>query len=266
MKLFYRKSGEGPPLFILHGLFGSSDNWVTIGKALSSYYTVYLPDLRNHGQSPHSDVHDYESMSNDLKELADDLKIKRFFLAGHSMGGKVAMAFVKKWPEMINGLLIADISPFKNNNWLTDYKGNLSVLKSMLQLDLANVKSRDDAELLLKTMGMAERERGFVLKNIQRSENNTFTWKINLKALFENLDKIVEGIDITEESDYQVTGFPVIFLRGELSEYLPEKEFPDILKIYPGAELVTLKKAGHWVHTDQPEGVIELIKNLQNFS
>ncbi len=112
MKLFYRKYGNGPPLIILHGLFGSSDNWVTIAKSLSEVFTVYLPDQRNHGLSPHSDIHDYESMSQDLSELAKDLSLKKFFLAGHSMGGKTAIAFAMSWPEMLNGLLIADISPF----------------------------------------------------------------------------------------------------------------------------------------------------------
>ena len=114
MKLFYRKYGNGPPLIILHGLYGSSDNWVTIAKSLGDLFTIYLPDQRNHGQSPHDNIHDYDSMRNDLFELAYDLKLNKFFLAGHSMGGKTAIAFALKWPEMINGLLIADISPFTN--------------------------------------------------------------------------------------------------------------------------------------------------------
>src|SRR5512133_2376601 len=116
MKLFCRKYGNGPPLIILHGLFGSSDNWVTIAKNLSDSFTVYLPDQRNHGQSPHSDVHDYDSMRDDLFELVNDLSLKKFFLAGHSMGGKTAISFALKWPEMLNGLLIADISPFVNKS------------------------------------------------------------------------------------------------------------------------------------------------------
>ena len=101
MKLFYRKFGEGPPLVILHGLYGSSDNWVSIAKKIGDSFTVYLPDQRNHGQSPHSDTHDYNSMRDDLFEMVSELRIKKFFLAGHSMGGKTAIAFAAKWPEMI---------------------------------------------------------------------------------------------------------------------------------------------------------------------
>ena len=92
MKLFYRKYGNGPPLIILHGLFGSSDNWVTIAKMLSESFTVYLPDQRNHGQSAHSEIHDYFSMRDDLYRTGKNLKLKKFFLAGHSMGGKTAIA------------------------------------------------------------------------------------------------------------------------------------------------------------------------------
>src|SRR5512135_3012718 len=112
MKLFFRKYGEGLPLIILHGLYGSSDNWVSIAKILSSRFMVILPDQRNHGLSPKSNIHDYEALSEDVYELADHLKLEKFFLAGHSMGGKCAIRFALKWPERLQGLLVADISPF----------------------------------------------------------------------------------------------------------------------------------------------------------
>ncbi len=114
-------------MIILHGLYGSSDNWVTIAKELADSFTVYLPDQRNHGQSPHSDIHDYESMSDDLFELVMDLNLGRFFLAGHSMGGKTAYPFALKWPEMLYGLIVADISPF------TDEKTSAPHMKDIFQ-------------------------------------------------------------------------------------------------------------------------------------
>ncbi len=267
MKLFYRKYGNGPPLLILHGLYGSSDNWATIAKILSNTFTVYLPDQRNHGQSPHSDIHDYDSMRDDLYELAVDLKLNKFFLAGHSMGGKSAISFALRWPEMLNGLLIADISPFINENInQSAYNQHLTILETTLSVDLSNITTRQEAELILKEKITSERTRSFILKNLQRTSDNSFTWKINIPALLKNLHKIMEGIDRHDNFSQQVTGFPVIFLKGEDSDYLPISDFEDILKVFPAAELVNVPGAGHWIHADQPDEVIANLKRLTGSS
>jgi len=263
MKLFYRKYGEGPPLFILHGLYGSSDNWATIAKGLSDVFTVYLPDQRNHGQSPHSDIHDYESMRDDLYELVSELKIKKFFLAGHSMGGKTAISFALKYPEMLNGLLIADISPFANevNNKPAHHHHN-SILEAMLSIDLVKISRRDDAESLLKEKIKDEKIRGFILKNLKRSMENNFYWKLNAASLLNNLEKIMEGIDCDEVTTRPITGFPVIFLKGAESDYILPGDYNNILKIFPVAEFIVVEKAGHWIHADRPDEVIMNLKRL----
>lgn len=263
MKLFYRKYGQGPLLFILHGLFGSSDNWVTIAKRLSDTFTVILPDQRNHGQSPHSDVHDYEAMREDLFELAEDLSAERFFLAGHSMGGKTAISFALKWPEMLNGLLVADISPFKGDDPArTEYNQHLKILEAMMSLDLDSLKSRQEADKELEKAGLPPHVRGFALKNLERIHGNRFEWKLNAPALLKNLDKIMKPVSRDMAYSYQVTGFPVIFLKGENSAYLPEEDYADIKKIFPAAEFVEIKNAGHWVHADNPEEVEKNIRKL----
>ena len=173
MELFFRRLGSGKPIVILHGLYGSSDNWITIAKNLSDNFTVYLPDQRNHGQSPHSDIHTYDSMRDDLFELADDLKLGKFFLAGHSMGGKTAISFALKWPGMINGLLIADISPFtdESSKYLV-YNQHLTILRAMISIDLLQITSRQQAESLLSEKIDSEKVRGFILKNLQRTGDN----------------------------------------------------------------------------------------------
>jgi esterase len=246
MKLFYRKYGNGPPLIILHGLYGSSDNWATIANSLSNSFTVYLPDQRNHGQSPHDNRHDYDSMRDDLFELAGDLKLKKFFLAGHSMGGKTAISFALKWPEMINGLLIADISPFINENTnRSAYNQHLAILKAMLSIDLSLISNRREAELILVETIPSEKVRGFILKNLQRTSTNKFSWKINVPCLLKNLDKIMEGIDRGSAFSQQITGFPVIFLKGKDSDYIPFEDFRD-----------------HWIHSDRPDEVIKNLKKL----
>jgi esterase len=263
MKLFYRKYGNGPPLIILHGLFGSSDNWVTIAKSLGDTYTVYLPDQRNHGHSPHSTIHDYDSMSNDLFELAGDLNLNKFFLAGHSMGGKTAISFALKWPERINGLLIADISPFVNESFSNSvYNQHLTILKAMLSTDLSDITTRHQAESVFLEKIPDKKVLGIILKNLQRNSDNSFVWKINAASLLDNLEKIMEGIDRKAGINQQITGFPVIFLKGEDSEYLPSADFRDIQKVFPAAEFIIVPGAGHWIHSDKPDEVEKNIRRL----
>jgi pimeloyl-ACP methyl ester carboxylesterase len=263
MKLFYRKYGKGPPLIILHGLYGSSDNWVTIAKNLSEIYTVYLPDLRNHGQSLHSNIHDYNSMRDDLFEIVKDLKLNKFFLAGHSMGGKTAISFALNWPEMLNGLLIADISPFVNETIKHSvYQEHLTILKTILSIDLTGISKRGDAESALMQKIPDEKVRGFILKNLQRTAENSFTWKLDASSLLNNLGKIMQGIDRMACLNQQITGFPVIFLKGENSDYIPDSDFGEIQKVFPAAEFVTVPNAGHWIHSDRPDEVVKNLKRL----
>jgi esterase len=263
MKLFYRKYGNGPPLIILHGLYGSSDNWVTIAKSLGDSFTVYLPDQRNHGQSPHSEVHNYDSMRDDLLELVTDLSLKRFFLSGHSMGGKTAISFALKWPEMLNGLLIADISPFTNETGRHSvYSQHFTILNAILSFDLNKISTRHEAEAVLLEKIPSKKVRELILKNLQRISDNTFTWKLNTSSLLKNLDKIMEGIELKTDYSQQISGFPVIFLKGGDSDYIPSGDFRDIQKVFPAAEIIEVHGAGHWIQADRPDEVIKNIKRL----
>lgn len=256
MKLFFRKYGNGPELIILHGLFGSSDNWVSIAKSLSSTFTVILPDLRNHGLSPHSDIHDYDSMSDDIKELADDLIPGRFFLAGHSMGGKCATSFALKWPERLNGLLIADICPFPSEeNEVAGHNQTCEILKIINSINLADISSRQDVESILTEIGESERVRGLIMKNLQRNSDNSFSWKLNAPSLMKNFGKIMEGINQGDKKEWPVTGFPVVFLKGQRSGYITAAGFKKILEVFPQAELIEIPGAGHWIHADNQEAV-----------
>jgi esterase len=265
MKLFFRKYGNGPPIFILHGLYGSSDNWVTIARSLSENFAVYLPDQRNHGQSPHSDTHDYDSMSQDLFELTRELKINKIFLAGHSMGGKVAVDFAMKWPEMINSLIIIDISPFRSEDPEKKFfKEHKHILESVLSTDLSKIGSRAQAEAFLAKNIESEKTRGYILKNLQRTTESKFLWKMNVKSLYDNLEKIVDGQPRPTIDTEPVTGFPVTFIKGEDSDYLPLDELSAIQKLFPAAEIITVKNAGHWLNAERPDAIIEiLLKQLK---
>jgi pimeloyl-ACP methyl ester carboxylesterase len=263
MKLFCRKYGDGPPLVILHGLYGSSDNWVTIAKKLGNSFTVYLPDQRNHGQSPHSQIHDYDSMRDDLFELAGDLNLKKFFLAGHSMGGKTAISFALKWPEMLNGLLIADISPFTNETGRQSiYVQHFTILNAILSFDLDKISTRREAGNVLLEKIPSEKVRELILKNLQRTTDNNFAWKLNAQSILKNLDKIMEGVERQTDYSQQIIGFPVIFLKGGDSDYIPAVDFRDIRNVFPAAEIIEIPGAGHWIHIDKPDEVVKYIKKL----
>jgi esterase len=256
VKLFFRKYGSGPALIILHGLYGSSDNWVSIAKSLAGSFTVILPDQRNHGLSPHSDIHDYDSMAEDVKELADYLKLGSFFLAGHSMGGKCSVNFALKWPERLYGLLVADINPFSSETKVPDdHDRNLEILQIINSIDLKGITSRTDVKSLLSERIGSERTKGLIMKNLQRNSDNSFSWKLNAPSLLENFGKILEEINPGDQDSSPVIGFPVIFLRGENSGYLTASDFKSILEVFPQAEFIEVPGAGHWVHTDNPEAV-----------
>jgi esterase len=262
MKLFFRKYGSVPPLVILHGLYGSSDNWVSIAGRLSSYFTVILPDLRNHGQSPHSPIHTYEEMANDLVELLTALEIDRFILAGHSMGGKAAMSFAIRWPERLNGLVVIDISPFgspdTHNPFFIEHK---EILESILSVNPESVTPRNEIERMLSEHIHSERTRGFIMKNLKRRPEGNFEWKLNAPALLSNLPGITDGI-VREGAGQAVTGFPVLFIRGGNSDYLNPDAVKDIVKIFPAAELITIPGAGHWIHAEKPDEITEVFLTM----
>jgi esterase len=263
MKLFFRTIGKGTPLIILHGLYGSSDNWVSIAKTLAPRFTVYLPDLRNHGQSPHSEIHDYESMSRDLFGLVSDLNLRKFYLAGHSMGGKTAVAFASRWPDKLNGLLVADISPFVTTaSESIGYNQHLSILSAMLSLNTSDIVRRDDADRMLTESISSASIRGLILKNLRRDENGKYSWKLNVRALWNNLDHIMEAVKPAEGPGQTITGFPVIFLKGSLSNYISPSDLTGIRRIFPAADFRVINGAGHWLHSDRPEEVIQAIRDL----
>jgi pimeloyl-ACP methyl ester carboxylesterase len=263
VKLFYRKYGEGPPLVILHGLYGSSDNWMTIARKISNIYTVWLPDLRNHGSSPHDSTHSFEAMADDLSELAEKNNLGKFFLAGHSMGGKAAILFALKWPEKLNGLLIADVSPFTVQASVSlAYDYHSRILSTVSRTDISGASSRKEIETLLSSGISSSRDIALIMKNLKRNADNSYSWKINAPVLLRHLREMIEGLVLPPVGEHGITGFPVIFLKGENSEYLDQGDYTRILKLFPAAEFRIVKNAGHWIHADNPEAVAEALGDL----
>ncbi len=257
MELFSRQLGEGPPLVILHGLYGSSDNWLSIGKSLSKQFTVHLVDQRNHGQSPHDPVHTYQAMRDDLRDFLDQHDLWKVNLIGHSMGGKAAMFFAAAFPHRLSSLVIVDISPRSYKSLVSPSSqalAHLNIVQSLLSLKLEEISSRTEAENLLSETIPSHRVRQFLLKNLDRNSEGRFTWRLNLKAIAASLPSILDGF--SEESlkkGLRVTGFPVLFIRGEQSDYIGEEDIQMAHNLFPEARFESIPQAGHWVHAEQPE-------------
>lgn len=253
MKLFFREytpaqdSGK-QPIVILHGLFGSSDNWLTQAKLFSSDYKVFTVDQRNHGQSPHDDTWDYKSMVSDLNTFFEDHHINDAIVIGHSMGGKTAMNFALAHPDKVSKLIIVDISPRYYD--LEHY----TILEGLNAMNLAEITSRNEADAQLSQYVPEPDVRQFLLKNLQRKAEGGFSWKINLPVISKNLSNI--GVDLLYKGTFDK---PTLFIRGGRSRYVPDADWPRIQEVFPNALLETMD-TGHWVQAEKPQEFVDIVK------
>jgi pimeloyl-ACP methyl ester carboxylesterase len=263
MKLFYRKYGTGPKLIILHGLYGSSDNWIGIARKLENHYTVLLPDLRNHGASPHSPTHTYAEMVDDIQQFYLDTNTENAFLIGHSMGGKVAMQFAAEYPEKVNRLMIVDIAP-KNyligNKSYKHIRQHEMILELLENPDLSRFHSRKELDDYFSLRIKEETVRHFLLKNIHRTNTGHFEWKMNAGILRDSFRSMVGEVNMEWfEERMPITAYPVTFVRGLKSEYVTDSDWNEIRKIYPEANIVDISDAGHWLHSEQPDQFVRAV-------
>ncbi len=251
-------------MVIAHGLYGSGDNWVSIAREFEKEFEVYVVDLRNHGQSPHSDTHDYPSMRDDLCQFLDDRGIDRSVMIGHSMGGKTIMHFAEGCPERVQSMISVDIAPRPYHDLAVDSRSapnHARMIDAMLELDLSAVESREDADRMLSSQIGSERVRGFLLKNLRREKEGGFYWRINLPALRNNLDRIMDGLDTGRiAASGGITGFPALFVSGQRSDYIRAEDHALIRQVFPTSEIVTIPGAGHWVHAEKPSLLVKSIK------
>lgn len=250
LALSYREQGAGEPLIILHGLFGSSRNWQTLAASLAASHRVITADLRNHGESPHSESMSYEVMAADVLELMNRLQLPAATLIGHSMGGKAAMVVALTAPGRCTRLVVVDIAP-------VDYGDRYSAMvDAMLAMPLAHLRDRAHAERLLAAAVPAADTRRFLLQNLVAG-NGGYRWRIDLGALHAALGDI-GGFPA---SSAQYPG-PALFLRGERSPAVLPEHQPRIRELFPLASFATVPNAGHWPHADQPAVFLAALRDF----
>lgn len=253
MKLHYKQTGQGEPLIIMHGLFGTSANWGAQIKGLSENYTVYALDMRNHGKSPWADDHNYPEMAKDILEFMDDHNLEQAILLGHSMGGKAAMQLALDHPERVKKLVIVDISP------VTYEPKHNHVLKGLHNVDLDTIRSRSDADQALAPYVEDVGVRQFLLKNLYKDAEGKFAWRMNLKAINKDYKEFAKA----PSSDKQYTG-PTFFIKGGRSSYMQDEHREAIVKFFPTAKAHIIKEAGHLPHAEVPEVFSRVLMRFLN--
>ena len=242
MQLNFKQSGQGEALIILHGLMGSLDNWQSVVKVLSEFYTVYTLDQRNHGKSPHSDDFSYDLLAADLLDFMDQQHIAKASIIGHSMGGKAAMHFALLHPERVNKLIVSDISPS-----VYEDRHNL-VFKALKAVDLATATTREDVQHVIEQFIDEQSTVLFLMKGLYRDTNNQFQWRFNVPALDAHY---IDISDFPEHSN-NFSG-KTLFVKGENSDYINASNYPDIIRYFPQHDIAEIANAGHWVHADNPQ-------------
>ena len=241
--MFSRIYGEGQAIVIIHGLFGMSDNWNSIGKKISDNYNVHIIDLRNHGRSFHNANFSYDDMSNDLHEYLLHHNIQKPILIGHSLGGKVAMNFSFKNSEKVKGLIIVDIAPKTYN---IDF--HINILSVLSRVSLFNYSSRDEIDKVLSKDIPELSIRSFLMKNLYRYENKNFKWRFNIEVLRKELSNIKNADFLNGELT-----LPTIFIKGGNSSYINSNDESLISKHFKNSRISEIVGAGHWVHAEKPD-------------
>ena len=251
MELNYKSFGEGYPIIILHGLFGTLDNWQTIAKKLAEHYSVYIIDQRNHGRSPHDETFDYVAMADDLQAFMESQWIYEAHIIGHSMGGKTAMQFALTYPDLVNQLVVVDIAPKAYEG------GHQTIFEALLSLDVPTLTSRKQADAALMDKIPDFGVRQFLLKNLTNDKKGGYKWKMNLPVIHQNYEQILAAIESEETFDN-----PTLFIRGGASNYIQDDDLPRIKTFFPKADLATVSDVGHWVHAAAPKELLKLVTNF----
>jgi len=247
MDLFYRVRGEGEPLLLIHGLFGSADNLGGLARILEADYKVIAVDLRNHGRSPHAPTMGYRAMADDVRRVLDKEGVDSAHVFGHSMGGKTAMQLALDTPERVNRLVVGDIAPVPYG----PHHG--AILKGMRAVADAAPEGRKGAEAVLSQYENNPAVLSFLLTNWRKADDGKWGWRLNFDVIESDYGSIAAGNEGNPYLD------EVLFLRGELSDYVQAEHRDQILNLFPKAQVRTIGGTGHWLHAEKPDMVARTI-------
>jgi len=252
VELSFTEQGNGPPIIILHGLYGSKRNWTSIAKALSGSYRVFSLDLRNHGDSPWADGMGYEALANDINGFINQHDIKPSIVIGHSMGGKIAMTLALHLPQRVSRLVVVDIAPVARDTKIGKYAS------IMAHIPLEDCTTRKDVEAHMTQYIPRPQVRQFLLQNLRRKENG-FCWRLNLSALEKGMEDIADFPAVPDDTQY---AGPTLFVKGATSDYILPYHKQGIKALFPNATIKTIANVGHWVHAEAPEEFLSILSGF----
>ena len=252
LELAFQEIGEGPPVVILHGLFGSKRNWTSIARQLAMTHRVLSIDLRNHGESPWDSRHDYPSLAADVTWLLEQQIGGPSAVIGHSMGGKAAMVLALTRPDLVARLVVVDIPPAESIGTQDVF------IRAMQQVPLATLTQRTEVNALLSEAIPDPAIRGFLLTNLAAGPDG-LSWAINLDTLASEFETIRSFPDMPVA---RPCGKPTLFLLGGRSDYVQPRHHADIRRLFPAAEIAVIPEAGHWVHAEAPAAFLAAVQRF----
>lgn len=252
VELVFDERGAGPPLVVLHGLFGAKRNWATIAKALAPHHRVLTVDLRNHGASPWDAVHDYPALAGDVARFIHTHVGGPAAVLGHSMGGKAAMVLALEEPGLVERLVVVDIPPAPSRTSLID------ALRAMQQVPLAACTRRGEVDAALAESIADPAVRAFLVQNVTAGPNG-LAWAMNLDAIAHNFPAIVGFPDVPAGLTFSG---PTLFVVGERSDYVRPEHHAAIHRLFPAATVEVVTGAGHWVHAEAPDAFLAVVSGF----
>ena len=247
--LAYQEHGRRPPVVILHGLFGSSRNWLRIAKALADHAHVFALDLRNHGDSPWADTMSYPEMAEDVARFIEARCAEPPALIGHSMGGKTAMTLVMGRPELVDRLVVVDIAPVPSDSQ------HLHLVQAMRAVDLEGLTRRAEVDAWLADEIPDSSLRSFLIQNVAPAGGG-LRWRLNLEAIAHNLDALTAFDERLTKTTFER---PTLLVEGEMSDYVRPEHYVLFQHMFPKLQMAVIEGAGHEVHADRPEAFLERV-------